>query len=183
MTFCLVGLIQVIWQLASLFSLLIFLGLLASLPGDYYLVFIKTNKIQFTKGILFFGLTHIFYIIAMMIMSGIHIMEFLITGVLVLPFLLLLNLKKIHLGKMKKIIFLYFVLVTFMAVKAFLLFIEENHPLTEQGMFTCGAVLFLISDLLLGLWNYLIPKKLFYYIVHICYFTGQLMIVTAAYYQ
>lgn len=183
LTFCFIGFVQVICQGGSFFSILIFLGLMFSLMGDYYLVYIKANEMKFIKGILFFGLAHIFYIMSMTTLEGIYLLDLGITVGFVLTGIAITYILKLDLGKLKIPLYIYFTLVTLMAVKAVLMVFRENTFINEQELFSLGALLFLISDLFLGVWRFVVSKKAFSYVVYLCYFIGQLMIATAAFYQ
>lgn len=177
--FCLIGLLGVIRNHANLLSVIILLALIFSMLGDYFLVFIKTDEMKFIIGILCFAVTQILYIILMFHLDGLHISEFLITALIVIFILTAKQKLKPEMGKAELPISGYAVVVTFMAVKAVLMLYKENSALTHQEMFSAGAFLFYISDILLGIWNYLSPKKILRYLVSICYFIGQLLIATA----
>ena len=80
--FCVLGGLAVLKQGGSSFSIFIFCGLIASLVGDYYLIYIQEDEPKFIKGIFFFAVAHLFYLTAMVRMVGVSVVE--IIGTLVL---------------------------------------------------------------------------------------------------
>lgn len=181
--FCCIGLLGIFRQDTSPCSVLIFLALVFSLFGDYYLVYIKDNEEKFVKGIMCFGIAHILYITAMTVQNGFSFLEILILVIIIISFLMIKLITKLDLGKTNLPLSCYTIIVTFMAVKAVLMLFQGKAPLAEQIMFSTGALLFWISDAFLGTWKFIDSKKLFSYIVSICYFLGQLMIATSVFYQ
>jgi len=181
--FCMIGLFGVIRQKADLFSLLIFIGMLFAVVGDYFLAFIKTNEKKFIIGILSFGITHSLYIAAMITVEGIHIQEFIITAIVIVVSFIVSNQMKLEMGKTKWLLSGYSILVTFMAVKAVLMMNTNPLGLSLQLIFSIGAVMFLISDILLCVWKFYRDKQLLSNLVSALYFTGQLLIATAIYFQ
>lgn len=182
-TFCAIGLGAVFLQDASLVSILIFIGLISAMIGDYFLVFINVNDIQFICGIVCFGITQLSYIAAMAVLAGFGYLEFVLTAAVVIPVLIGRQLLKIDMGKATWPLSAYSSLVAFMAIKAMLLACSGHPPFTGQWLFSAGALLFLTSDIFLGVRTYIKKTKLFTGLVSICYFLGQLMIVTAIFYQ
>ena len=181
--FCAIGLLGVIRQGGNIFCILIFTGLIFSLIGDYFLVFIKADEKKFISGIFFFGMTQICYISAMIYLSSISYLEIIIAGILAIGVILVKFIKKTNMGKTLIPLIIYISLVAFMAVKATSLLFSVNPPVNKQWLLTGGALLFLVSDMMLGTWRFLNQKKVLYNMVSICYFLGQLMIATVLYFQ
>ncbi|MGB4660900.1 MAG: lysoplasmalogenase [Mobilitalea sp.] len=180
--FCTIGLFGVIRQKADIFSLLIFAGMLFAIVGDYFLAYIKTDEKKFIIGILSFGITHILYIAAMITSEGLHIQEFLITAIVIAISYVISNKMKMEMGKAKWLLSGYSILVTFMAVKAVLMMNGNSQNPTLQLIFSIGAVMFLISDILLCVWKFYNDKQLLSNLVSALYFTGQLLIATAIFF-
>jgi len=176
--FCIVGFVSMIKADYSLFSILIFGGLAASMVGDYFLAFILTNEAKFIKGILFFGLAHVFYISAMILIEDVGLKEFILTALILVGLILFMKHTKPELGKAKWALSIYVILVTFMAVKGGLMLFTDQTFLESQVLFSVGAVLFLISDTLLGIWRYVWPKQIFSDLLSVFYFIGQLLLAS-----
>lgn len=178
-TFCIIGLIGIAVQSCSAFAVLIYSGLIFSLAGDYYLIFVESNSNKFIRGVLSFGVAQVLYITAMALAEGFSLWEFLATAVILLA-LAVFNIRcKPDMAKAAIPLTVYATLVTFMASKAMLMLISPLFLLEAQLLFSVGALLFLISDMFLGLWRYSFHKHLFRNIVGICYFVGQLMIASS----
>jgi len=182
-TFCLIGLFGVFLQNFSVFSILIFIGLIFALIGDYFLVFIKTDEKKFLLGILSFGVTQVLFISGMAVLEGFGYLEFVVALAVVVPVVIGRTIKKVDMGKAAWPLSGYSALVTFMAVKAVLMLFSANPPLALQGLFSAGAFLFLVSDIFLGVNRFIQSRQTFSYLVGICYFSGQLMIATALFFQ
>jgi uncharacterized membrane protein YhhN len=163
----------------DVFPLLFLLGFVFSFVGDYYLIYIKTDEKKFIKGIFFFALAQLFFIAAMGYLVGFQWIEFALTFMVVVVMILFKRIKKPIMGNTTKPLSGYSLLVVFMAVKSLLLCFQEMPPLNMQILFSVGSILFLISDISLGLWRFVFPKKILYYMVSICYFVGQLFMATA----
>ncbi len=177
--FCLVGLLGVLAQSGSVFSLLIFGGLLFSLLGDYYLVFVESDCRKFIVGVLSFSVAQILYIAAMILKKGLSQWEFLAAAVILAVFLAFQVKCKPDMEKAAIPLTVYALLVIFMASKATVMLAFPAFQMTAQILFSAGALLFLISDSFLGLWRYTAHKHIFRNVVSICYFTGQLMIASS----
>jgi len=156
----------------------ILLGLFAALPGDYFLQYIKRDTKKYIAGILCFSATQIFLILGLFFLypPGLWgvITVIVITITVMLPLLSVMKKQNWQLGKEKNVLSAYTVLITFMTAKALqsVLF----HPSLSSGVFAAGASLFLISDILLGLWNYHSGRRLHANLNWITYFTGMFLI-------
>lgn len=177
--FCLIGGWHMVNQDFSTFSVLIFVGLFFSLIGDYYLAYIHDDEDKFIRGILAFGLAHVFYISAMIHLEGLRLREFLITMIFATLAYAFIAIKKPPLGKAKWPLCLYLLFVTFMAAKGGLMVFSHQTQLEAQWIFSVGAIMFLISDTLLGIWRYIWPKKIFSDLLSIFYFIGQVLLALA----
>jgi len=183
LVFCFMGFGSLFQNGVTMFSALIVLGLIASFVGDYYLIYIQTDDHKFIKGIFYFGIAHFFYITAMANLIPIRMMEIVITFVFLIILFLIKTITKPQMGKAEIPMSLYSIFVTFMAVKAISMMFASVPPLTHQWLFSLGAMLFLISDLCLGVWRYVYPKKILSQVVAVTYFVGQLMLATVLYFQ
>jgi len=182
-TFCVLGLCSLLKRPDDLFTLLFFIGMFFSLAGDYYLVCKNSEKKKMALGILCFAVTQILYITAMILETGFHFYEF-ITVILVFTIVIWSKFKVgLHVGSAAKLLFCYSLLVTIMGVKGIFMLFLQNPPLQGQWIFSLGTLLFLISDICLAVWRFGTGKRLFSYIVDVCYFTGQLLIATVIFYQ
>lgn len=185
LTFCLLGLFAAIQHRMMHVSVLVVHGLIVASLGDYFLLLKKVNKSNFIKGILCFSLTHILYLAGLFLLLGISWYEFLVTSVLFGVVLFLKKKKRISISKMgknKKYVMGYVLLVSLMVAKssALLLYCFEN--VLFSYMFFIGAVLFWISDLFIGIREFAFFKQKYQYIVSVFYFVGQLMIATSIFF-
>lgn len=184
-TFTLIGACALIlrYDTAGLFAVLIFIGLLFAMAGDYFLLYVNVDEKKFQYGILCFGLTQIAYIAAMASRVGFGYTEFLLAAAVLGPLMLCRLLFKIRMGKAAWPLSIYSMLVALMALKALWMLLSKNTPLELQWMFSCGALLFMASDILLGVRIYVRKNRIINDLVACCYFLGQLMIATAVFYQ
>ncbi len=178
-SFCMVGLIGALRHPADLFTILVFLGLVFSVAGDYYLVHIKGNSNKYIRGIRSFSAALFLYVLAISLYSGVHPLEALIMLVLLIPMLVFCFVRKAEMGKARRPLLLYLGIASYMAVKAVMLTHYVGHVFQLQEMFCTGAFLFYISDIILGAWRYLELKQGYAYLNYIVYFTAQLLIATA----
>lgn len=181
--FCMIGFFNILLQNFNVVSILIFIGFVSALIGDYFLAFIDIDVRKFIYGIAFFGVTQISYISAMAVFVGFGFLEFIILLIIIIPLILSRRRMKLDTGKSTWPLTIYSVLVTFMAVKAIVMLFSENPPLALQVLFSAGAFLFLMSDILLCVNKFRFPKRILSYLVGIFYFSGQIMIATAMFFQ
>lgn len=181
-TFCMIGFSNILVQRFTPFSVLIFLGLVSAMIGDYFLVYVKENERKFIYGILCFSITQIFNISSMASLVGFSWPESAITAVLVAAAFILRTVAKMNMGKAAIPMSIYSVLVTYMAVKAVMMLFSAD-ALFLQGLFSAGAVLFLVSDICIGINRFVVPRKIFPVLIAVFYFLGQLMIVTCVFFQ
>jgi uncharacterized membrane protein YhhN len=181
--FCLVGLKGVFIQSFSFYSILIFIGLLFSLAGDYFLFFIDKNEVKFIFGICMFALTHILYILSMTLLINYTVWEFIITLIIcVVVFYIVKSLMKINLGNAEIPLLVYTFLLVLMTIKSvFVIYLSSNYILSKL-LFSLGAILFLISDSLLCIDHFALKKPILKNIRDIPYFIGQIMIASSIYF-
>jgi hypothetical protein len=151
-------------------------ALVSAFFGDYFLQYIKLDVKKFKIGISFFTATQI-VLIAMMYLSHLSYIgaaEFVITVVALLLVLLLMKKQNWKLGEESKRLTVYTILLVFMASKAVTVFFKDLSVGTL--LFAIGAVLFLLSDMLLGIWNYNSGARKYANLSWITYFAGMMLI-------
>lgn len=85
-------------------------------------------------------------------------------------------------GKNKKYVMGYVLLVSLMVAKSSALLLYSFENVLFSYMFFIGAVLFWISDLFIGIREFAFFKQKYQYIVSVFYFVGQLMIATSIFF-
>ena len=142
----------------NVFNLLIIIGLLLGLLGDIFLdlKYIDTTR---TKGYTYggfisFGIGHILFIIAMLLMYGTSIpfiiLAIILTIILSIATILLEKLLKLKYGEYKIISFLYALCLFGSLSFSLFLNISNRFQITSLNMLFIGFVLFVISDLVLS---------------------------------
>ena len=175
--FCLVGMAGVILYERTLSGGLILAGLLCAMAGDYYMVFAKVDMGALKKGILLFGMTQLSYIGFLVMQSGFHILESVVTVCIFAVAISIGKLLGIQTKKIRYPIVCYLTLVIFMTVKSVLVFEDSGQPLL--GVFMVGALFFLVSDGILCLWMFRFSQKFLSFLVSVFYFSAQLLIATS----
>ena len=178
--FCIMGVACVLTlMLAGMLEvpdILVLCGLICAIGGDYFLQFIRLDAKKFNIGIFFFALTQCFLIASLLLRFGLGWQEFVITVVVLLLVLLLMKKQDWQLGRARLPLTVYTVLLVFMASKAVAgMFSMEALPVRSAVM-ASGAVLFLVSDLFLGIWNYHSDKWIHAKLNWITYFAGMILI-------
>lgn len=158
----------------------IMLGLFAAFAGDYFLQYIRLDEKKYKTGIVCFLAAHILFIIALVCNNhafiSIWILSLIITAVLLICMLFLMKKQNWRLGGEKTLITIYTVVLTFMTAYAVAVAISGRMVVVSNILMAAGAVLFWISDLLLGIWNYHTGKRLHANLNWITYFSGNLLI-------
>ncbi len=142
----------------NVFNLLIIIGLLLGLLGDIFLdlKYIDTTR---TKGYTYggfisFGIGHILFIIAMLLMYGTSIpfiiLAIILTIILSIATILLEKPLKLKYGEYKIISFLYALCLFGSLSFSLFLNISNRFQITSLNMLFIGFVLFVISDLVLS---------------------------------
>jgi len=139
------------------------IALICSVVGDYFLQYIALDEKRFTIGILFFALTQVFLIVSLCLHHGVSWPEFVITAVLACGVWALVTTLKWKLGKTKVPLICYAALLIFMASKSVLALFAGAAGAANAAadttvgitlplaLMAAGAVLFVISDSLLGI--------------------------------
>lgn len=180
--FCLVGIISyyllynynTYGQIYQKMQMIVMISLFVAFAGDFFLQYIRLDIKKFKIGITCFSITQVLLIIAMGVIYSISWKEFVITAVALVLFLLLMKKQNWQLGEAQKILTIYTILISFMASKSVMVFVSD----ATQGtlLFMIGAILFLVSDLLLGIWNYSSNKRVHANLNWITYFSGLMLI-------
>ncbi len=156
----------------------ILLGLFAGLAGDFFLQYIRLDTKKYIAGILCFSATQVLFITYLFITGIPDVLGSVLTGVItaaVLVLVLVLMKKQSwKLGREQAALTIYTVLLSFMTARAIVNLLWQ--PSLSSGLFALGAVLFLVSDFLLGIWNYNTSKRAHANLNWITYFAGMLLI-------
>ena len=176
------GLWGMLDQKFTVYAIFIFLGLCVAIGGDYYLVYIRHDRKKFLKGVFLFGLTQLFYTIAMYVKLGTDGKEVMLAAVAIAVIWQVTYRLEMNLHKEGVLLSVYPFLVTFMAVKAgYELYMLRTLDYSVL-LFSVGALLFFASDIFLGLWRFYKTVSWYKYMVAIGYFGGQLLIAVSLFY-
>jgi hypothetical protein len=159
-------------QMSNFVFYIFALGLVFAVPADFFLQYIKSDLKLYRIGIFFFGAMHVCLLISFYLLWSITIYEFIIWFIFLAILLIFQKIQKWRMGKEKRQLTIYTVLVTFMAAKAVSLLIVEPSSFTLAV--SLGGLFFFISDIFLGIWDYYEEKFVFLVINRIVYFVGQL---------
>jgi uncharacterized membrane protein YhhN len=161
------------------FTLWVTLGLVLSLGGDVALMF-ESNK-AFLIGLVLFLLAHIVYAIAFTVPNGFHTAD-LITGALLLALAAAIyRYLQPGLGNMKGPVIFYILVICFMVNRAASTLFGEAYSTTQAWLITLGAILFLLSDLVLAINRFRHPFEANRFSPFL-YYGGQLLIALSASY-
>lgn len=139
------------------FTFGITLGLVLSMGGDVALMF-KAGK-AFLVGLILFLLAHIEYSLTFTVLNGFHSQD-LITAALLLAIALPIYLfLQPGLGRMRTPVILYILVISLMVNRAISTFFGDAFTISQAWLMTVGAVLFWLSDLLLGINRFRLPFK------------------------
>ena len=130
---------------------LVSVALICSVVGDYFLQYIVLDEKKFKIGILFFALTQVFLSIFLSLYHGISWPEFVIAAAVVAGAWIMVNALKWQLGQTKYPLLIYVGLLTFMASKSVLALFSGADITGGLVMMAAGAVMFIVSDSLLGI--------------------------------
>ena len=167
---------------------LILCGLICALAGDYFLRFMQLDAKKFNCGILFFAGAQAFFLASMFSVQGVDFVEFILTAVLLIAALILMKKQDWQLGRAQGPLTVYMVLLSLMMAKAVVTAIVPTAAspggwmlpvgpwLASYVLMAAGAILFWISDLLLGIWNYHSRKNAITAWNSITYFIGTFLI-------
>ena len=155
------------------FTLWVTLGLVLSLGGDVALMF-ESNK-AFRMGLIFFLVAHIVYCIAFTLPNGVHSQDLITGAVLLALAVVVLMYLWPGLGSMQGPVIVYVLVLCLMVNRAASTFFGDAFTTTQAWLLTVGAVLFLLSDLMLAINRFRHPfeaNRLSLFL----YYGGQLLI-------
>ncbi len=161
------------------FTLWVTFGLVLSLGGDVALMFESARA--FLGGLVLFLLAHVVYAIAFTLFNGFHPQDLVTAAILVaisVPFYLYLL---PGLGRMKWAVAFYVVFIALMVNRALSTFFGDTFTTTQAWLISVGAILFMVSDMMLAANRFRRPFKanrlgLYFY------YGGQLLIALSTHY-
>jgi len=158
------------------FTLWIVVGLILSLGGDVALMF-ESNR-AFMIGLVLFLLAHVVYSIAFTVPNGFHAAD-IVVGAILLAFggAVYLYLRP-GLGSMNGPVILYTLIVCFMVSRASSTFFGTGFTFTQAWLLSLGAVLFMLSDIVLAVNRFRRPIEK-HHLSLFAYYSGQLLIALA----
>lgn len=180
--FCSAGLIGATLNDFSLYAVFILLGLMLSLAGDYFLIYLESDIKKYTTGILCFGLTHLSFLISMLLAGGFFLPNLFVSIVIYGLLIYYANKKKIDFGEVKYALSAYSLLIVLMTVKALSMIYFSPYHMVSRLFMALGASLFISSDIFLLIYEYMDGKYKFRILNSIAYFTGQLLIAASLFY-
>jgi uncharacterized membrane protein YhhN len=155
------------------YTLAIALGLLLSLGGDIALMLRKSR--WFLIGLVLFLLAHVVYAVAFTVPNGFHPADLVVGAILLLVGAAVFAYLRPGLGRMAAPVLLYFVVILTMVNRALSTFFGTYFSPTQAWLIAIGAILFLLSDLLLAVNRFRRPFRAEPYGLYL-YYGGQLLI-------
>ncbi|HSJ56004.1 MAG TPA: lysoplasmalogenase [Anaerolineae bacterium] len=154
-------------------------GLVLSLGGDVALMF-KSSR-AFLVGLVLFLLAHIAYAAGFTLFNGFHPQD-LVTAValLIIAVPIYLYLRP-GLGRMHTPVVLYILVILVMVHRALSTFFGDTFTTTQAWLLSLGAILFLLSDLILAVDRFRHPFELGRLRLHL-YYAGQILIALSTHY-
>lgn len=149
-------------------------ALFFALGGDFFLQFIRLDEFKYKIGIIFFTACQVLLIIREIGIYGLSGSPFVLTAGVLLLVVCMMYVQRWQLGGAKYVLTVYTVCVAFMGCNGFMAFLL--YPGINSALFGIGALLFLISDIILGIWNYHNRRDLYADLNRIMYFAGVMMI-------
>ncbi|MCL2529817.1 MAG: lysoplasmalogenase [Coriobacteriia bacterium] len=141
-----------IWGMhVNLVLALVSVALICSVVGDYFLQYIVLDEKKFKIGILFFALTQVFLSVFLSLYHGIGWPEFVIAALVVGGTWIIVTKLKWELGETKYPLLVYVGLLVFMVSKSVLALFSGEGITLSLALMAAGAVLFVVSDALLGI--------------------------------
>ncbi len=162
----------------SMYTKLIFFGLLFSLGGDLALMFPENRK-AFPLGLALFLIAHLFYISAFLVLGELVTTDIFWLFLMAIPGLLLYRLMQANLGALKAPVIAYIMIISIMVASALTFSGSEFVGSRRIFLIISGAGLFYISDLILALNRFWKPWK-YSRISLAFYYAGQLFIALSA---
>ncbi|MCI6275342.1 MAG: lysoplasmalogenase [Clostridium sp.] len=169
------------------YGYMLLLGLILGVLGDIGLglkrVFKKTAHICFILGTIAFLLGHVAYISLFVMMAPITLGDVLMAAALALGFIVVGNKAHINYRYMRPIAYMYMATIAFMVIKAVSL-LPLLGMTTSNIMVALGAVLFVISDMILAFLYFGGKKQTYLKTINlITYYGGQLLIALSILYK
>lgn len=157
-------------------QLLIVLGLFAAVGGDFFLQYIRRDNQKYRIGIGCFMATQILFLVSMSVINLMNgwLPTVLIAAAILVCALLLMKKQNWQPGREKGMLTGYTILLAFMTAKAIATLVQDMT--VGSLLMALGAILFLVSDLLLGVWNYHTGKRAHANLNWITYFSGMMLI-------
>ena len=149
-------------------------GLTMAVPADYFLQYIKKDITKYRIGIFFFGLMHIFLLLAFYQLFGLNYQALILIVIFLVILTVIQVVEKWNLGKTKYQLSVYTILVTVMAANAITSYLIS--PSTSTISLALGGLFFFISDIFLGKWGYYKEKFIYLFLNRTVYFIGQMLI-------
>ena len=140
-------------------GILIPVALISSVAGDYYLQFISMEMKKFRIGITFFALTQVLLIVFLSLHHGISWPEFVFAALMLFGLFLLVARGKWNLGHALWPLVGYTFLVALMTGKAVFPLFSGVGISPSMIVMGTGALLFILSDILLSIKNFSGRKK------------------------
>lgn len=169
------------------YGYILLLGLTLGVVGDIGLglkrVFKKTAHICFILGTIAFLLGHVAYISLFVMMAPVTLGDVLMAAALALGFIVVGNKAHINYRYMRPIAYMYMATIAFMVIKAISL-LPLCGMTTSNIMVALGAVLFVISDMILAFLYFGDKKQTYLKTINlITYYSGQLLIALSILYK
>ncbi len=161
----------------SRYTLAIAAGLVLSLGGDVALMF--PSRRAFIIGLALFLLAHVVYILAFTLPNGFHPTDLITGAVLLAVAAACYSYLKPGLGAMKGPVLIYILVICFMVHRALSLFFGDAFTPAQAWLASGGAILFLLSDLILAINRFHHPLKR-ERLGLLAYYAGQLLIALTA---
>lgn len=138
-----------------IYFIFILLGLLFSLFGDIFLIFKNEDKNHISKyfiyGLLSFSLAHVFFSIGFIYLSNFSFDTIIFTFLLAFVVLFILkSIKKLDFKDSFYYVAFYSVVISFMFIQSLNLYFSNNFYNPYVIWITIGALLFVLSDLILS---------------------------------
>ena len=139
------------------FTLWVTMALVLSLGGDVALMF-ESNR-AFLIGLVFFLLAHVVYCIAFTVPNGFYPQDLLTGAVLLVVAVAVYLYLRPGLGSAKGPVLLYILVLCFMVNRAASAFFGDAFTINQAWLMTVGAILFLLSDLVLAINRFRHPME------------------------
>jgi len=155
------------------FTLWVALGLVLSLGGDVALI-LESNR-AFLVGLVLFLLAHVAYSVAFTAPNGFHAADIISGAVLLVVAAAIYLYLRPGLGSMQGPVILYMLIIFFMVNRALSAFFGTAFTTTQAWLLSMGAILFMLSDLVLAVNRFRRPMEK-HRLSLFAYYLGQLLI-------